>query len=269
MSNLPEDIDRLLWTLAEHGDEKANEDFVKRFPQRRQELVQRTDAVKALKHAAPPADLEIPDFHLVPIKTQIPWKPISAVTALAAASILGLLLLRPVATSQPEAKMSAATQAESKLVFSDVDGMPQPQKHNLSQSEALRDDYGARTNQDIRREKAQNPPGMTIVRKLQMEGQPLSLVLKLLAEQANLKLEVYPGLDDQEVSVDYRNEAALLIYQDLGKRYGFDAFEDKPGQIVVVPQSRRNTATTPDPNGPLGFDPPTGDNNLSGPIGRR
>jgi hypothetical protein len=71
---------------------------------------------------------------------------------------------------------------------------------------------------------------------IQMTGASLSSALKAIAAQGRFEVVLAPGMtDDPTISVKYESISPKAILEDLGKKYGFTAYDQGDGTILVVP----------------------------------
>lgn len=269
MSNLPEDLDGLLWTIAEKRDLSAAEDYLQRFPTHRVELMKRLSALESLQKFAP-EDVTVPPFTPRPISAPLP-------TTWIVASILGIGLVGVGVTLFNNA---GNTKTETVPVASSASPAHQPSTAipQLRASRTAAEGVSQSKQATVPLETpppapVKTPAQRAIVQKLKLDGVQLSLVLQILAENTGLKLDVQPGLIDPKVSVEYVNQPALFVFEDLGRKFGFQAFEDAPGVITILPKKEETSGVPPQPNeSPFGFNPPQERNPsspFSGPIGKR
>ena len=239
MNQIPEEIDSLMWTLAEKQDMVASEEFLKRLPMYRAELMKRMDAMSALKRSVPVATVTVPSFRMMPVKTAVPVAVPVTLGLLVASLGGGYLAYKHFGSNPtPPGELQELHMRSIAKRKQDVDGLvPNPPVDVIGEptpmavkgSGAVRPNPGqAGTNKLT--------PGMTAkVKKLKLDNQPLQTVLVLLAQDTGLKIENGEGLPNPVVNVDYANQSALSIFQDLGRKYGFVAVEDVPGTITLMP----------------------------------
>src|SRR6185503_19630879 len=88
----------------------------------------------------------------------------------------------------------------------------------------------------------------------------LASALKAIGAQCGLTLDIPADMPNDEIVVDYRGMTGLQILADMGQRFGFTAFDQGGGHVIVVPTRDDNA---PDSNPTEGkthrpFNPATG-----------
>ena len=261
MSRVPKDMDQLMWLVAEAGDLKAADEFASRYPEHRLELYKRFNMVRQLKESNPASASSTsaqpqwrPPTSQKPSRAPARWS--WAMAALALATIG--------AASYGITKFATANRANDSV------NSVQPFSQNDVNGHETRGPLGAPTNTTLPEKTAstnpttpqpgkftnpetlQNPvpnpappPGMTI----KLDDVELTTAIQAIGAQANLQLVLGPGLPNPKISLDYRGVNAVDVIQDLGRRYGFTAFDQGDGSILIIPATDvKATTGTSDPS---------------------
>jgi hypothetical protein len=59
--------------------------------------------------------------------------------------------------------------------------------------------------------------------------------LQRIAAKAGIVLQIGPGLPDFEVVARYDGMSAMEIFADMGRAYGFTAFDQDGSSVIIVP----------------------------------
>jgi len=239
MRKVSPEVERLMWLIAEDRDPRAIADFESRFPDLKYELSKHISMVNGLKTAGrkvPPHT--IPRF--VP-KYAAP-KPgfnrgyILAFAALLAASALGSWSyfsgnshsptpVNVVSHVPPDSPPNTIRFPETGL------GSPNPGTTNAPNpttgSNPLTTDM--------------TPPAVHVDDPMMHpvsfpDGTaPLKTVIASICKQAGLIPEMAPGMPEVEVVLNYHDQPAGEVLEDLGKKYGFTARPQEKGAFLMVP----------------------------------
>lgn len=241
MKNTPPEIEALIWSIAESGDPQAVSEFENRFPQHRLELLKRMNAVQELRKAKGSAPLPMSYFRPTPQSAPIQKFGRIGVTACA---LVGVAI--------------ASYWASSKLLTPKPLSTPPGTSQSGAQNQpalASREPFGESAS-EVRPKKAvaedeshlgmapANPSPITPSRMptraekpitIHVERANLQTLLDGLAQQAGWTLELAPGTPNPEVRVDYDDVSPTDILKDMGKRFGFTAFDEGSNHILVIP----------------------------------
>lgn len=241
MRHIPSDIDSLMWTVAESGDEAAIEDFERRFPEFRGELGGRLAMVRVLKKSKPVTDepaYQVPRFVLrEPVV--LPRRPVWTVALLGGLAVVAFcsyLVVVSMPKGEP-AKTPQTSQQGSNLdprndpsgTFNNgaVPDQREPETMNPS-------DAGAAGKPPIT-----SPPVVEMPwdkrQSISIHDAPLQDVLRLIAETCKLELELAPGLDNPVVSADFANKTGMEMLRELGREQGFTPLSQGKGRVLIVP----------------------------------
>ncbi len=230
---IPSDVDRLMWLVAESNDPKAISDFENRFSEFSTELARRRRMVTELKGAkgvtAP--DHPIPAFklrgdRLAPMPRAV-W--VMAVIAFASLALASFTVYRYATLSKtpiapPTEVVTGTPSAPDTTVYKPIE--PNPTQQNSVQAPVG----------ETRPEQQTVPPNNDEIPKtLKLSNTSLIAALKMIGEMAGYRVEVAPGFEDQQVSIDYDQITTSDMLKDLGLRYGFTPFDQGDGSIIIVP----------------------------------
>ena len=70
---------------------------------------------------------------------------------------------------------------------------------------------------------------------VQIERATLPNALRAIAARAKIGIEIGPGLPDFEVVAKYEGMSAMQIFADMGRTYGFTAFDQDGSSVIIVP----------------------------------
>lgn len=244
-SHIPQDVDELMWAVAESPTSQALDDFERRFPQYRGEMGRRLQMVRELKAAGKAMPVEsIPRFepHTAPTASQRPFAVAAAAIALAA---LGFASFQAVQRWNAPSTPNPVTQGSGEQHV--PTGRPEviepvrvPQGNGPSSGQTP--PSAPRT--------APQPAKMSI----RLAGVTLSAALQLVAEQAKIRLDIAPGLPETMVDADFTDRTAGQILSELGEAYGFTPLAQEPGVVLIVPARDKASDSTANPEGT----PPSG-----------
>lgn len=227
MSATPNDLDRMMWQIAERGDARAAADFSQRFPDLAPSMTARMKMVsgmRSMRSSIAPA--VIPPFSPRFLFRPVPkWKRFgpSAVGlfALAAASFY---ITQNLVTPLPEAEIFREAPAASR---------PDPAPSDAAQPDAPApyravDADGPKPYESSAKEEK---PDL----RLTGQGVPLQKVLQQIAAQEKLTLEIPSEMPNPPIDVDMRGKTGVELLQQLGAQHGFSAFDEGHGHVLIVP----------------------------------
>jgi hypothetical protein len=244
MKRIAPELDGLMWTLAEGGNDRAIDEFGARHPELRSELIHRINMVKGLRSAKSPtveAPKPIPRFvprepRVSPIQSKGPTLLVGGLVlaAIAAATFTVITFMTPEKRLHkedlqiPPIRAQQPANVPSQLPKADVPPVSEPDtivKGN--QSEAF-----------------QKPTS------LRVDSAPLLTVLDMMSDICGTKIVAAPGMQNPNISVDYEGMTAMDMLRDLGKRYLFTPLDQHDGSILVVPAV--DSSGTSQPNDQVG-----------------
>ena len=239
------DVERLMWMVAEAADQKAVDDFESRFPHLRYELAKRIEMVRHLKASGRQLRSEgsIPQFRR-PVSMPSPFGPrlrwsvaALALSALAFGSFFATRALIP-----PKAQPPVDTPLRDQTNF------PTQEEPDANiQKEPAIEDSAATEQTGIRQPDDQPIPDAAWERPQTVKFQRIGLASALMAigAQCGLALDIPADMPNDEIVVDYRGMTGLEILADMGQRFGFTAFDQGGGHVIIVPTRDDNA---PDSN---------------------
>lgn len=223
--HIPQDVERLMWIVAESSDPSAISDFESRFPEFAAELAKRRRMVTDLKGAKIPHTMEtrIPAFRLRE-ETRTPSKGMWIVGGLAfGALVMATYSAIKISTYQApvlpkvEPVRTGVIENPPTTVFTP----PARSETPTAPVQTPVPDPTPPTNEEQ-------------VKTLKLSNTSLIAALKMIGDMAGYRVDIAPGFEDQQVSVDYQATTTEML-KDLGMRYGFTAFDQGDGTIIIVP----------------------------------
>lgn len=243
-SRIPQDVERLMWIVAESSDPKAIADFESRFPEFGPELAKRRRMVTDLKGAktVQPTETRIPAFHLrnnsaAPAPKGMWIVGGIALAALSVAAYSVTMKSHPPVLPKVEPVNMAPIENPPTTVYTPPKQPTQPQ----TQQPPFQNPTSPQPQVNN-----QDQP-----KTLKLSNTSLLAALKMVGEMAGYRVDIAPGFEDQQVSIDYVQTTTSEMLKDLGMRYGFTAFDQGDGSIIIVPAIDGGN-----PIGDPGNDPP-------------
>jgi len=226
MKRVPPELESLMWTLAEEGNDRAIDEFGERHPELRTELLHRISMVKGLRGAKKKVEepvKAIPKF--VPRETK-PSSPFYIVGGLVLAALCALafavtILLTPAPHRAPEPTVP--------INKAPIQPPVQPTNQAPVTSQSLPPPVEA-ANQPQKEDEKDLKPGT-----LRIEHAPLLTVLDMMSDVCHIRIDPAPGMPNPDVVVDYRDMNAMEMLRDLGRQYRFTPIDQHDGSILVVP----------------------------------
>lgn len=232
MKRIPEELDRLMWLVAEEQDSRAIEEFGDRYPNLRAELAKRLEMVRGLRGARMVAErTTIPAF----IPRAVPSGPRWASVGLAAAACLALAL---VGYAGYRSTQTTTTEIEPRQIDTPV-VRPAPEEkgdgHTPHQMEPLLDEPASSQSPSI----TEAPKGTDAKQEpkfiLKLDEPSIEATLQTLARQAKVKFTIAPGMPEREVVAEFQDATLAEILDKLGSAHGFTALEQEEGHYLVIP----------------------------------
>jgi len=225
MKRVPPELDSLMWTLAEEGNERAIDEFGVRHAEHRGELLRRIAMVKGLrgekKRTTEPIKA-IPRF--VP-KEAKSHGPTYVVTSLVLAAVAALTFaVTTLMTPPPHLHPKDYKPGRSAPVVERTAEPIVPKNEPAPKVDPIVPE----------RKEADTDTILTPV-TLRADHAPLMMVMELMAQKCNIRIDPAPGMPNPTVEVDYKDMNAMEMLRDLGKQYGFTPLNQHDGSILVVP----------------------------------
>lgn len=261
MSKIPPDVNELMWMIAESNNSQSIREFGLRFPELRAELVDRIRIINEFKGAKTPARQDKPvqftkGAHRA-AKNDVSWQLIASTCAVLALALTGLgyvLLAGKQANRDSGDTMSSVVVPQSQkppqnggVVYKpELSGSSGPQSSPSNQNSPGIQTYpSAQSNGNWANGSDPNhvgalgtgPQGTDVPKPITVviKNAKLSDALTIIAAQANIKIQIAPGLKDPPVSIDYQQTLPQDILNSLGNQYGFTPFYQGNGLYVIIP----------------------------------
>lgn len=234
MRKIAPEVEELMWTLAEHRDPDAIDEFGQRYPDLRGELGKRLALTTSLVGARITGSSEIPRFRPKALPPPIWTRPAAiagAGVALACLAFGSYYLTSALATPRVSERPPVVIQQ-------------QPDAPREAQ-----DRGGPKVLPDGRLPQGGAAPGTTAgsIAELPKHLRPQTLSIKsgrfqdviaLLGQYCGLQIEMpdMPAeLADALVEASYQDMAPIAMLEDLGAKHGFSAFYEGGNKILLVP----------------------------------
>lgn len=245
-SRIPQDVERLMWIVAESSDPKAIADFESRFPEFVPELAKRRRMVTDLKGAktVQPTETRIPAFHLRNTQSNAVPKGMWVMGGVALAALsVAAYSVTVMLNHKPPVLPKVGTVTTTPVVPPPTTVFVPPKQPTQTQS----------TPPPFQNPTSNQPPvnNQDQPKTLKLSNTSLLAALKMVGEMAGYRVDIAPGFEDQQVSIDYVQTSTSEMLKDLGMRYGFTAFDQGDGSIIIVPAIDGGN-----PIGDPGNDPP-------------
>jgi hypothetical protein len=235
MKKPPPEIEKLMWNIAETGNPQAIDEFGARFPEFRGELMKRMAMVRGLKHRPDlPTSNAIPSFKPgAPAKVP-PAKGVVAtgvVFAVLAVGALGYTLSTSTGRRSTDIKapepVRLAPPSEPQVVHSNslVPPKTEPAPRVVQNEQPAANETPPPA----------APPKWQKPQVVKIRKASLLTVVKLVAANGGLKLEIAPGMPDPQIEVDYDGMNAEEILRDLGRTYKFTPMLNDDDSVILVP----------------------------------
>jgi hypothetical protein len=255
---IPADVEQLMWLIAESGDSNAAQEFERRFPEFRFDLMRRMSTVKSLKSGKPSESIPVPVFRPgVAAKSTPRWFWMGAFAlglgAMAFGSYYSTQHLLPPKKMEKIVTAPAVTPTatpESKgppgsMKMEDVQKVgTQPSFGNhgpgtagdadVNSSQLGPGDVPALTAEDLKDVQKYNKP-----QDVKVEDADLYSVIRLIASNGGFSVDILPGLENPTISVTYSAKGGVDMLVGLGQKYGFTPIKDGEGKWLIVPAKSR------------------------------
>ena len=229
MSSIPQDLDATMWDIANRHDHQAAADFSQRFPALAPEMATRMEAVQGLRgYRAAIAPSFVPAF-----KPRFQYKPrgplrkygptAAGLAMLAAASYYVALNLT---TPLPNIPVPPAPAVEKPPLVLEPQPVPQAPAKDINDSGPV----------PFHQEAGHQPaPAPEVLGHAAFDHVPLLTALKAIAEKGSIELTIPDQFPNPEVTADVTGKDALDMMQQLGAQYGFSAFSQGRGKVLLIP----------------------------------
>ncbi len=234
MTKYTKAIDELMWSLADRGNPQATADFERRHPSLREELARRSAMVGQLRCSKVAAPAVIPIFR--PSPRPVPSlrpKWIMGGLGLAAIGIASYTITNSMFGNSPAPVQNDVPAITSATSFDTQEGVEMPGRRRLKMGIA-RDDESA-TGHRRHSGTASELPASKRPFTVHLERATLITILQAVAQQGQLKIEMPLDMVNPEIRVDYDDVSPADIIADLGKKYGFTAFDEGESNLLIIP----------------------------------
>lgn len=278
---IPSEIDALMWEVAEANSIELMDQFGRRYPEYRQELVKRIHMVRGLKGARPEEapKPEKKGFEPSTVIREPHWStrllPVGVgILVLASVSFATYSIITYVSSRKP-----VATEAPVEQTIPNWDtpvNEPVVTEPTTPENAELENQTWIN---GVPPAEAPTPPLETKV-TVRIQGATLTEVLMGIAAQAGISIQQAPGMPNPEIVAMYTDMPAIMVLNDLGRHFKFTALAQGERQVLLVPAVDQAAPPTEGATGSGGYAstyPPanggssdsSGANQpLTGPIGR-
>lgn len=238
---IPPDVERLMWLVAESHDQDALRDFEQRFPGLKDELAIRRRMVTDLKGAKGHSHVE----NRIPVFTP-KAQPVSS--ARRGIWVAGGLAFAALAVASYSLTSYFNAPAPKIPHVEPVVTQPVEPKNDVVYTPPKLDPQPTVTSPNIPVPQEPTSPPTDAPKSLRLSNTSLVAALKMIGSNAGYNVEIAPGFEDQTISLDYVDTTTTEMLRDLGIRYGFTAFDQGDGTIIIVPA----VDSSPQPGDPNG-----------------
>lgn len=245
---IPQEIDALMWSVAESGNPTALAEFEQRYPEHIFELGRRLTMMRELKGAKglKGSAGKDPSINVVPRFQPRPQGPppmapairntlicLGVAGTLVLAYLVTLLLTPEPARVEPAPSVSSGVVKPPEVVYVNPKPNPGPTQPPPPTNQPGPQDSIAPFDPFLK------PTDM------EMESAPLKSVLQAVSAAGRRKLTILEGLANPDIKVSYRAKSPLEMLKDLGKLYAFTPMDQGDGSIVIVPARDENEVDDP------------------------
>ncbi len=253
---IPNDIDQIIWEIAESNRPEDVLDFERRYPSYRLELHKRIKMVAALKQGKPGQTVDAP-AKFTPKPAVSPTRGLHP-ALIAFAAVLAVVAIGGV--TQSILSKSPEVQARVEIPRQPFAETPTPNGgSNTSQGNTAQvspptypqgsqemtngaagpnlDAAGKPIDDGLLNapDSGERVPEFHRKKSLKLAKAPLMAALKLIADSGGLRCEFAPGFPNPDVVVDFREMSPVEMIQQLGRDYAFSTFEEGERNVLFVP----------------------------------
>lgn len=264
------DVEKLMWVVAESADPQMVADFESRFPHLRYELSKRIDLVRGLKASKSIGNGpgSIPVFR-PPVSASrgrgFRWQWSMAAVALSALAVGSYVVTQQfLATPAANKPMTDSRGSDIRVPLDPLEiEDPVKRTDQLPPPNPGLNETGVQPPED---EPIQIQPWLKPL-TVKFERLGLANALRAVAAQAGLKLDMPPDMPNDDIVLDYRNMNAFEILADMGPRFGFTAFDQGNGNVIIVPARDEGSDVQPGIGEPRPLNPNTQSSRRTGTGG--
>jgi hypothetical protein len=252
MRKVAPELDCLMWTLVEQGNDRAVEEFLTRYPEMKPEIGRRAKMVNGLKKMKTDAELQLapPPFRPAErVRYQPPSRMVYVVAALCLVA-LGLASFTVTYLALPPKQNTQSDPVAPQPKTSPVEKFPQNAPPPKGQQPAV-----TQPGPGDERAVDTTPRWAKKISGIKVPNAPMLDAFKLIEAQTGMKIIVAPGTPNPAISLDYQDMTAMEILAEIGKDQGFTPMDQGDGSVIIVP------AVEPESGGganPKGVRPTTG-----------
>jgi outer membrane biosynthesis protein TonB len=233
LKNIPQEIDELMWTIAESGDDTAVVQFCERHPSYRSEMIRRVQSMTALVNAGKTKRQDVPVFkpkEAAPIQ----FKSIYWVAGLCGALLLGVFgyaITRPT-PSQPLQVQNEIIEGPKPELMTEGNQPPKIEQKPEVQEQKTPEKEEPKPPSPEAPVVSEPNEGKT---DINIESSTLHAAIQLVAASGGIAVTIAPGLPNPDVQVKYEEMTPLEVLKEMGKDYAFAVVEDGEKQVIVLP----------------------------------
>lgn len=232
MSRIPADLNKTMWEIADRGDRAAAADFAERFPALSADMDSRMGLVLGMKGARKAiAPTFVPSFRpqYIPDKRRKWLRYAPAAMALAALAGASFYVTQNLLTPLPDPSTFGTgairvIQPERKVVLP-----PAPARKQDYESDAPK---AFSRNQPVDKNQEEAEPVETHLLRTQVH---LQNVIHGVGDRYHLQIQIPPDFPNPIIDVDMTASSGIEFLNQLGNKYGFTAYDEAEGHILVVP----------------------------------
>ena len=225
--SIPPELDDLMWTLAESGNDQAIDEFGDRYPQYRGALTKRIETVRGLKGAKKPLEPKPVAARFVPKEKIAPdtsrWAMNVAIAlgllAVAAISFLVTALLNP----EPKPEPSVET--------------PAPVHSTVSEPKTSTPEPKLPASVPVVPEATDAKSDLASTKRisLSIKGAQLKTIFLLIEKESKIRVIAPDSMQDATVDAVYKDMSPMEILTLMGEAFNFTALDQHDGSIVIIP----------------------------------
>lgn len=236
MSRIPADLNKTMWEIADRGDRAAAADFAERFPALSADMESRMGLVLGMKGARKAiAPTFVPAFRpqYIPDKRRKWLRYAPAAMALAALAGASFYVTQNLLTPLPDPSTFGTSPIR----------IDKPERKVVLPPAPLRkQDYES----DSPKAFSKNHPETTgatagegnvdpVETHLSQSQVHLQNVIHGVGDRYHLQIQIPPDFPNPIIDVDMTASSGIEFLNQLGNKYGFTAYDEAEGHILVVP----------------------------------
>jgi hypothetical protein len=234
MTQIPSDLDQLMWLLAESDDVAASQEFEKRFPELAPELHRRKIAVKSLRSNKPniktPSKAPVFQPRPAPEPRKTPyWAYVLACVLLASFAYGSFYVTSRVMGGKtvPNAQETPGSNSE----LTPFKGIPPQNPSQPLDSRQIDQELGPGDVQPIQNQ----VPKYLQPTSIELEQVSLHAAIQTIANQTGMIVEIAPRTPDPMITVRFHYLTGPEMLEQLGKAYGFTPLNQGQNRYLLIP----------------------------------